>query len=248
MIQVMRTILLFFFVIIQLKAFSQVGIGTSSPNSKAVLDISSTTKGMLPPRMSIGERDAIANPPEGLLIFNTTTKTIQCFDGTSWTSLTSAQKHYVGENYGGGVVFYTYDNGQHGLIAASADQGRPAWSLNLSPITTSSAYGTGNANTTAIVASQGAGSYAAKICADYSVTVSGVTYDDWYLPSKDELTLLYNQNGTLGGFATGYYWSSTEATSNNTDWAWAFYFPSGGGWCLCTKTSGNIGVRPIRAF
>lgn len=62
-------------------AFSQVGIGTSSPNSKAALEISSTTKGMLPPRMSIGERDAIASPPEGLLIFNTTTKTIQCYDG-----------------------------------------------------------------------------------------------------------------------------------------------------------------------
>ena len=54
-----------------LASHAQVGIGTSSPNASAVLDITSTTKGLLPPRMTAAQRNAIATPAQGLMIFCT---------------------------------------------------------------------------------------------------------------------------------------------------------------------------------
>ena len=73
---------------------------------------------------------------------------------------------------------------------------------------TGTAIGTGQANTTAIVTTQGAGSYAAQLCND--LTVGG--YNDWFLPSKDELDLMYENLylQEVGGFTDDYYWSSSE--------------------------------------
>lgn len=56
---------------------AQVGIGTSNPNTNAVLDINSTTKGILFPRMTTAQRNAISNPAEGLTIFNIDSNTLQ---------------------------------------------------------------------------------------------------------------------------------------------------------------------------
>lgn len=60
-----------------------VGVGVT-PDASALLDISSTTKGLLPPRMTTTQRDAISSPIAGLTIYNTTTKSIETFDGTVW--------------------------------------------------------------------------------------------------------------------------------------------------------------------
>ena len=56
-----------------------VGIGTSSPNAAALLQVDSTTKGFLPPRMTTAQRDAISSPPAGLIIFNTDLGTLQTY-------------------------------------------------------------------------------------------------------------------------------------------------------------------------
>ncbi|NGZ90216.1 DUF4082 domain-containing protein [Psychroflexus maritimus] len=58
---------------------AQVGIGTTSPESSAALEIKSTTQGLLPPRMTTNERDLIDTPVPGLLVYNTTTKKLQLF-------------------------------------------------------------------------------------------------------------------------------------------------------------------------
>ncbi len=63
---------------------TNVGIGTASPNTAAILDISSTTKGFAPPRMTTIQRNAIASPFAGLSIYNTTTNCIEYFNGTGW--------------------------------------------------------------------------------------------------------------------------------------------------------------------
>ena len=77
------------------------------------------------------------------------------------------------------------------------------------------AIGTGSTNTDAIISSQGnLVSYAAKLCADYSVTLNSVVYNDWYLPSIDELKELYSKKNIIGGFANSLYWSSTEYNKN----------------------------------
>ena len=62
-----------------------VGIGTSSPNSSAILDITSTTKGFLPPRMTTAEMNAISSPQIGLMIFNTDTGYMTVYRGPSFT-------------------------------------------------------------------------------------------------------------------------------------------------------------------
>lgn len=66
------------------------GIGTTTPNAKAMLDIVSTTKGVLLPRMTKAQRDAIASPVNGLLIYQTdNTKGFYFYNGSSWTAVTS---------------------------------------------------------------------------------------------------------------------------------------------------------------
>jgi len=164
----------------------------------------------------------------------------------------TANTHYIGESYGGGIVFYLYDNGRHGLIAATADQNDGVsirWYAGTytSTMAFADGVGAGKANTAIIIANQGYGdgaTYAARICNEYSVTVGGVIYGDWYLPSKIELNLLYLQKTVVGGFANSSpYWSSTEDTNYH---AGNLLFDTG------TSTNGSKlnpnYVRAVRAF
>lgn len=65
-------------------ANAQVGIGTTTPVASSMLDITSTTKGFLMPRMTTANRTAIASPARGLQVFDTTTLSVWYFDGTTW--------------------------------------------------------------------------------------------------------------------------------------------------------------------
>jgi hypothetical protein len=144
-------------------------------------------------------------------------------DGTTWTSAAAAgggsTTHAIGESYGGGIVFFVYDGGQHGLIAATADQSsgiRWFGSTNTSTRARADGIGAGLKNTAIIIANQGpvdGNAFAATVCNEYSVTVGGVTYGDWYLPSIHELNLLYLQRAAVGGSFGSAYWSSTEFDS-----------------------------------
>ena len=224
-----------------------VGINAdgSAANASAMLDIKSTTKGFLPPRMDSTARNAIASPAAGLTIYNTTIKAFQVYNGTAWYSTV----HFIGESYGGGIVFYIYDNGQHGLIAATADQSTGIrWNggTNTNTRARADGVGAGLKNTAIIIANQGpvdGNAFAATVCNEYSVTVAGVTYGDWYLPSKHELNLLFINRVAVGGFSSGYYWSSSEGTNN---YAWAQIFTSG---TQFSNFKDNLGyVRAVRAF
>lgn len=156
--------------------------------------------------------------------------------------------HTIGESYGGGIVFYVYDGGQHGLIAATADQSITRWhgGTNTNTRARADGIGAGLKNTAIIIANQGpvdGAAFASTVCNEYSVTVGGTTYGDWYLPSKYELNLLYLQRTVVGGFAASIYWSSTEL--NNGD-AWTQLFTNG-------NQSNNVKfsnyyVRAVRAF
>lgn len=87
------------------------------------------------------------------------------------------------------------------------------------------------------------GNFASKVCADYSVTDGGVTYGDWYLPSKYELNLLYAQRVAVGGFASTVYWSSTESSHAS---AWSQNFDSGSQ--ITNAKLVTPRVRAVRAF
>ena len=151
-------------------------------------------------------------------------------------------------------MFYVYDGGQHGLIAATSDQSSGVrWHAGTYGNTHANGVGVnaGKANTASIIAAHKAigddgSTYAARICNEYSVTVGGVTYGDWYLPSKDELNLLYAQKNVVGGFSNSYYWSSTEYSGNNSYYVWNKGF---NGRPIDTVIKTNLGhVRAIRAF
>ena len=111
----------------------------------------------------------------------------------------------------GGIVFYVDASKLHGLEAAPADQDPGEWGCNGTEIAGADgrAVGTGAQNTADILAGCLTAGIAARIADDY--TLNG--YHHWFLPSKDELNLLYQQKDVVGGFAVDYYWSSTEGGS-----------------------------------
>ena len=135
----------------------------------------------------------------------------------------------VGDFAQGGIVFWVDETGQHGLVCAKIDQGGfMRWYAGTYGDTR--AYGdgpySGEMNTSIIISGQVAigddgATYAARVCAELQVTEGGKTYGDWYLPSLQELNLMYQNKATIdvtaitnGGMVfaiSGYYWSSTES-------------------------------------
>lgn len=158
----------------------------------------------------------------------------------------------VGDTYQGGIIFYLDASGCHGLVCAPSDQSSGVQWYNDSYVSTSayaSAVGAGYGNTRAIVESQGSGNYAAVLCENLSL--GGFT--DWYLPSRYELILMYenigNGNllglGDIGSFGIFSYWSSTEF---DDDQAWIISFQTTGGELAGIKDGSSENVRAIRAF
>jgi hypothetical protein len=163
-----------------------------------------------------------------------------------------------GRGPAGGFVFYVTDGGLHGLEAAPVDQTSSAWGCDGEDVS-GAAYtdiGTGAQNTEAIV------SFGCTVGSpDAALAATGYElngYDDWFLPSKDELNMMYHEladtdnnetnsgvgdDGNPGGFASNYYWSSSQFGSSG---AWVQRF----GWGLQYDYDKDDAyrVRAVRAF
>lgn len=159
----------------------------------------------------------------------------------------------IGETFEGGIVFYL-DGSGGGLVCAESDQstdiewggsGTDIGGDDLSSAPELDGVGDGLENTEAIVdalGTNGGTPYAAKFC--YDLSLNG--YTDWFLPSKDELDLMYENLHLpgLGAFGSGYYWSSSESYSRG---AWSQDFGSGDQLDAGNKDDESR-VRAVRAF
>ena len=131
-------------------------------------------------------------------------------------------ENFYGKEYAGGLIFHLNEDGT-GMVAAPEDQGRAEWGCF--QIENSGAdgeiLGTGAQNTLDIIMSCDEPEIAAKICDQLSLNGN----EDWFLPSIDELALMYeNLHEKRFGDFTGIYWSSTEFDAES---AWRIYFWDG---------------------
>ncbi len=154
-------------------------------------------------------------------------------------------KKVVGQTYGGGIIFYVDASGEHGLIA-SIDNGegvRAQWGCyDMLVDDTQTGIGTGLENTKRIILqcrTAATGNIAARLCNELVLE----DYTDWFLPSKEELNLLYENKEIIGGYQHGYYWSSSEVDQH---FAWYQHFDFGFQDYLNKDFSYYF--RPIRAF
>jgi hypothetical protein len=210
-----------------------VGIGTVSPAAK--LHINGGVK--IDDSLHIGGQIRIAggNPASGKVL----TSGINGL--ASWVAPVAAA-HYIGENYGGGIVFFVYDNGLHGLIVSGADLSTGVkWATNVAGVAFRDGIGAGQFNTERIATvNQSIADGAAGTCAYYE----GGDFGDWYLPSKYELNLLYLQKSLIGGFANANYWSSKESPGGFG--AWSQNFSNGDQ--VASGKGQTYYVRAVRAF
>lgn len=154
-----------------------------------------------------------------------------------------------GLNYQGGLIFYLNINNGTGMVAAPTDQGIAEWGCYGTYIDNASNpnIGAGNQNTNLITNLCNETGTAAAICTNLNLN----GFNDWYLPSKDELNLLY-YNLKLYGFGNfdyNWYWSSTDGETNG-EAAWVQSFLDEGfqaTYDVGIKTFNN-GIRAIRSF
>jgi hypothetical protein len=156
----------------------------------------------------------------------------------------------------GGIIFYVtkpdavINTGWTYIEAAPSDQStETAWITGGDTQTTSNgntltAIGTGKANTGFMAAQAGYTGGAAKVCLDYT----GGGFADWFLPSQDELNAMYGKKVAIGGFASFWYWSSSEFSVASYGYAWVQDFSDGSQNGYSKDNGIDSHVRAVRAF
>jgi TonB-dependent SusC/RagA subfamily outer membrane receptor len=155
---------------------------------------------------------------------------------------TFTSEYTFGEYLNGGYIFYVDETGEHGLVCAPSDQSlNSIWGNSAAAGAAGKAVGTGYQNTTDIVLSCPEEGIAARLC--YDLELNG--YSDWFLPSVNELMLMYSNLHTKGqgGFENCFYWSSSQ--DKYGAWVVSFYYGSKSNH---DRDKNTIRTRAVRAF
>ncbi|MCC5931698.1 MAG: DUF1566 domain-containing protein [Cyclobacteriaceae bacterium] len=149
------------------------------------------------------------------------------------------QVYKIGDFAQGGIIFWVDETGTKGLVCAKEDQSASiiwAYSFIDNHANADGIYA-GKTNTQTIISAQEAAGdtaimYAARLCNELVITESNKTYDDWYLPSREEINLMWQQRYLINRVAVqhggkpftnkAFYWSSNEYT-DNLAWLQLFY-------------------------
>ncbi|MFM7747686.1 MAG: DUF1566 domain-containing protein, partial [Bacteroidota bacterium] len=163
--------------------------------------------------------------------------------GVTYSNEKVFRAYSIGSAYAGGIILDLDNSGESGIICAAADVGLYPWGCSGTLIPgTSTTLGSGSANTDSIVLSCATRPIAASVCSGLVAN----EYTDWYLPSRDEMQLIYNRLHLQGrgGFGSGWYWTSSQSGSST---AWALNFGTG---ALSGSASKGLSgmVRPVRTF
>ncbi len=147
----------------------------------------------------------------------------------------------IGDKFGGGIIYFIDDSGEHGLIAAPTDQSNGIrWGCTSKKVN-ATYISNGELNTEKIVKFCGTQN-AAGICHD--LVLEG--FDDWYLPSLEELKPMWTNRLKIENLTTDMYCSSTEHSERNND-CWGLNFSRNGKVFYYNKGS-KYSVRAIRKF
>jgi len=151
--------------------------------------------------------------------------------------------HYVGEYYGGGIVYHVTEDGQHGLIHAIVDDYERKQKKNASypdTIDFRDGIGAGTIITESVARSNNAGTYATEVLANSQADV----ISDWFLPTRYDLNLLYDNRAVIGGYAEfSKGWKLTGISSLNT---WYQSFITGAR--FTNGKDDGVYVRVLRKF
>lgn len=176
----------------------------------------------------------------------------------------------VGDEIGGGIVYYVSDGGIHGLIAKRTNTGTATeqWGPTSEHGGTKKEIYTGKENTRLCVEAMknfhqqfetwpSTKKSAAEQCDAETEVVDGITYDDWFLPSQEELVELFRQKKMLAekgaAIPANNYWSSTEGDADETAAVWSayyvnFYEEENLVTAASDKEGWTIGIRAVRQF
>jgi hypothetical protein len=238
-----------------------------------MLDVASSSKGVLVPRMTAVQKLAITSPATGLMIFQTDgVSGFFYYTGSTWSAVgggalpsgTNGQvlqvadgsptwvgsSLVVGESYGGGKIAYILQPGDPGYSALE-QHGLIAATSDQS---TGILFGCGGTNMGAVGFLIGSGRYNTEAIHQNCVVMEGAAtvcrnyagggFTDWYLPNKAEINKLYINRIMIGGFESTLYWSSSEFDGG---YAWEQDFETGL-YVHGYKTDVSINVRAVRSF
>ncbi|MFA7192499.1 MAG: hypothetical protein WC089_04360, partial [Candidatus Paceibacterota bacterium] len=113
---------------------NNLGIGTSTPNANAILDLTSTSKGFLPPRLTTTQKNNISSPPTGLTLYDSTLNKLNVYNGTTWKNVGNPEiGGDVGSGTAGSILYIdasanlAQSAGTAGQVLLSGGSSAPSW-------------------------------------------------------------------------------------------------------------------------